>query len=116
LRIPKIVKDITANVKYESYETATAFLKSSFEYIFFNKPEGATDMYTNDTWYFKIKVGEVQKHGTDNDKAKLPHNTTSNERHKTKQIIALRKHQRPTELSCLQLHHTLFARPAKARC
>lgn len=99
LRIPKNVDDITDDIVRESYEIATAYLKSSFEYIFLNKPEGATDSYTIGTWSFKIKVSEVQKHGTDNDKAKLPPCTPSNQRHKTKRTITPSKRQRPTKIT-----------------
>ncbi|KAL3777727.1 hypothetical protein ACHAW5_008956 [Stephanodiscus triporus] len=71
LRIQKDVDNITNDFVRERYEIATAYLKSLFEYIFLNKPEGATDSYTIGTWSFKIRVSGVQKHGTDNDKAKL---------------------------------------------
>jgi hypothetical protein len=99
LRIPKNMDEITDDFVRESYEIATAYLKSLFEYIFLNKPEGATDSYTIGTWSFKIKVSEVQKHGTDNDKAKLPLRTPSNQQHKTKRTITPSKRQRPPKIT-----------------
>jgi hypothetical protein len=93
------IEDITNDIVCESYEIATALLKSLFECIFLNKQEGATDLYTTGTWSFKIKMSEVQKHGTDNDKATLPPSTTSNKQHKTKHIITPRKCQRLTNIA-----------------
>jgi hypothetical protein len=99
LCVPKNTDDITDDILSESYKIATTYLKSSFEYIFLNKPEGATDSYTIGTWSFKIKVSEVQKHGTDNDKAKLPPRTASNQQHKTKRTITPSKRQRPSKIT-----------------
>jgi hypothetical protein len=62
LHVPKNIDNITDDIVCESYEIATAYLKSAFENIFLNTPEGATDSYTIGTWLFKIKVIEVQKH------------------------------------------------------
>jgi hypothetical protein len=39
LHIPKNFEDITNDTVRESYKIATVFLKSSFEYLFLNKPE-----------------------------------------------------------------------------
>ena len=99
LCIPKNVDDITDDFVHESYEIATAYLKSLFEYIFLNKLEGGTDSYTIGTWSFKIKVSEVQMHGTDNAKAKLPLGTPSNQQHKTKHTITPSKCQRPSKIT-----------------
>ena len=99
LHVPKNIDNITDDIVCESYEIATAYLKSAFENIFLNTPEGATDSYTIGTWSFKIKVSEVQKHGTDNDKAKLPPRTASNQQHKTKRTITPSKRQRPSKIT-----------------
>ena len=92
-----MIHSITDDIVHQSYEIVTACLKSSFEYFILNKPEGVTDLYTIGTWWFKIKVSEVQKHGTASNKAKLPPCTASNQHHKTKRTITPSKCQRPTK-------------------
>lgn len=75
--------DITEDDVRNTYEIATNFLRSQYEYIF-AKPEGVTEAYTLGTWSYKIKPSEVKKNGTARDKAGLPGDI---QRHKSKRKI-----------------------------
>ncbi len=54
LHIPKNFEDITNDTVRESYKIATVFLKSSFEYLFLNKPEEGDRLVYD--WYLVLQT------------------------------------------------------------
>ena len=63
----------------ESFERATEHLKVNFSYIFKSPPDVVAG-YKLGTWSKKTKFSEVMKHGTEEDKQKLPPPTASNKK------------------------------------
>ena len=98
LIVPSNVKDITEDIVQATYNIATEFLRTKYEYIFL-KPEGVTEAYTLGTWSFKIKLSEVKKHGTAADKARLPAETSANQQHKSKRTIIPGTGRRPSKIA-----------------
>jgi hypothetical protein len=93
--VPTNVDNITEDIIHDTYDIATRFLQTQYEYIFV-KPEGVTEAYTLGTWSFKIKPSEVMKHGTDADKARLEGEV---QKHKAKRTITPGLRRRPTKIA-----------------
>lgn len=87
--------NITEDVVRDTYEVASNFLRTQYEYIF-AKPDGVTEAYTLGTWSFKIKPSEVIKHGTNTDKARLQGEI---QKHKAKRTITPGIRRRPTKVA-----------------
>ena len=71
----------------ESFERATQHLKDNFSYIF-AKPRDILADYKLGTWSKKIKRSEVMKHGTEEDKQKLPPPKAGNKKRTQKERSA----------------------------
>ena len=82
----------------DSFEQATQHLKDNFRYIF-TKPQDVTAEYKIGTWSKKIKRSEVLKHGTEEDKQRLPPPSKFNNKRTQKERSAPRKRRLPNKLS-----------------
>lgn len=71
----------------ESFERATEHLKNNFSYIFESPPDVVAG-YRLGTWSKKTKYSQVMKHGTEEDKQKLPPPTASNKKRTPKERSA----------------------------
>ncbi|KAK1746052.1 hypothetical protein QTG54_002659 [Skeletonema marinoi] len=80
--VKPIPDSITEEYIKESYDCATQFLKDNYSYIF-TKPDDRVASYAVGTWSKKIKYSEVLKHGTEEDKQKLPPPTANNNKRKS---------------------------------
>ena len=82
-----------------SYAIATEHLKSTFSYIFSRPQAGLVANYTIGTWSKKVQRAQVMKHGTEEDKAKLPPPSNYNHEHKQKRTVASGERVRPRKIA-----------------
>ena len=86
--IPSNQEDIDEAFVKSSYAISTEHLKSRFSYIFSGPHAGLVANYTIVTWSKKVQRARVTKHGTEEDKAKLPPPSNYKHEHKQKRTFS----------------------------
>ena len=96
--IPSNQEDIDEAFVKSSYAIATEHLNSHFSCIFAGPHSGLVANYTIGTWSKKVQTSQVMKHGTEEDKAKLPPPSNYNHEHKQKRTLASGECVRPRKI------------------